>query len=66
MENRKEKLLIIGAGSSGLGAAKALKEAIIAYEQVEADREVGGNWYHGVCENALIIASRKTTEFSIF
>jgi cation diffusion facilitator CzcD-associated flavoprotein CzcO len=31
MENRKEKLLIIGAGSSGLDAAKDLKEAGIPY-----------------------------------
>lgn len=66
MENHKEKHLIIGAGSCGLGVAKALKEAGIAYEQLEADREVGGNWYHGVYETAHIISTCKTTEYSNF
>jgi hypothetical protein len=66
MKDSAEKILIIGAGPCGLGVAKALKEAGIAYEQVEADREVGGNWYHGVYETAHIISSRKTTEYADF
>jgi cation diffusion facilitator CzcD-associated flavoprotein CzcO len=66
MKNRSEKFLIIGAGPCGLGVAKALKEAGIAYEQVEADRQVGGNWYHGVYETTHIISSRKTTEYPDF
>jgi hypothetical protein len=66
MNDSSEKMLIIGAGPCGLGVAKALKEAGIAYEQVEADAEVGGNWYHGVYETAHIISSRKTTEYADF
>ncbi|HLM01935.1 MAG TPA: NAD(P)/FAD-dependent oxidoreductase [Pyrinomonadaceae bacterium] len=66
MKDFSDKMLIIGAGPCGLGVAKALKEAGIAYEQVEADREVGGNWYHGVYETAHIISSRKTTEYADF
>ncbi|MGI8668584.1 MAG: flavin-containing monooxygenase [Aridibacter sp.] len=66
MKDYSEKMLIIGAGPVGLGMAKALKEAGIAYEQVEADREVGGNWYHGVYDMAHIISSRKTTEYADF
>jgi hypothetical protein len=66
MSNSSEKLLIIGAGPSGLAMAKALKEARIAYEQVEADDGVGGNWYHGVYKTAHIISSRKTTEYADF
>jgi cation diffusion facilitator CzcD-associated flavoprotein CzcO len=59
----REKHLIIGAGPAGLAHAKALKMAGIAYDQVEADDDVGGNWYHGVYETAHIISSRKVTEF---
>ncbi|HEX8248456.1 MAG TPA: NAD(P)-binding domain-containing protein, partial [Pyrinomonadaceae bacterium] len=66
MNSHSEKILIIGAGPCGLGVAKALKEAGIAYEQAEADAEVGGNWYHGVYETAHIISSRKTTEYADF
>ena len=67
MESSSESLfLIIGAGPCGLAHAKALKDAGIAYEQVEADNEVGGNWYHGTYRSAHIISSRKTTEFTDF
>jgi hypothetical protein len=64
IEERREAMLIIGAGPCGLAHAKALKEAGIAYEQVEADRDVGGNWYHGVYRTVHIISSRRTTEFA--
>ena len=59
-------MLVIGAGPCGLGVAKALKEAGIEYGQIEADREVGGNWFHGVYETAHIISSRRTTEYADF
>ena len=59
-------MLIIGAGPCGLSHAKALKDAGIDYEQVEADDEVGGNWYHGTYRTAHIISSKKTTEFTDF
>ncbi|MEM1367621.1 MAG: NAD(P)-binding domain-containing protein [Cyanobacteria bacterium P01_H01_bin.15] len=58
--------LIIGAGPVGLSMAKALKEAGIIYEQVDASDGVGGNWHHGVYETAHIISSRKVTQFSDF
>ena len=57
----QQKHLIIGAGPLGLAHAKALKMAGIAYDQVEADDDVGGNWYHGVYETAHIISSKKVT-----
>ena len=66
MTDYSDKFLIIGAGPCGLGIAKALKEAGIAYDQAEADGEVGGNWFHGVYESAHIISSRKTTEYADF
>jgi cation diffusion facilitator CzcD-associated flavoprotein CzcO len=59
-----QKHLIIGAGPIGLAHAKALKEKNISYDQVEADDDVGGNWYHGTYETAHIISSKKVTGFS--
>ena len=57
-------MALIGAGPVGLGMAKALLEHKIPYEQLEADRELGGNWLHGVYETVHIISSRKTTEYT--
>jgi len=62
-EDCGETMLVIGAGPLGLGCAKALAEAGVAYVQAEATDHVGGNWAHGVYETAHIISSRKTTEF---
>lgn len=60
------RFLIIGAGPVGLGMAKALKDAGVPYDQVDADTDVGGNWKHGVYTTAHIISSRKTTEYADF
>jgi dimethylaniline monooxygenase (N-oxide forming) len=38
---------IIGAGSSGITAAKALKERGIAFDCFEKSDEIGGNWVFG-------------------
>ncbi len=60
------RLAIIGAGPVGLCVAKALRQHQIPYDQLEADDDVGGNWYHGVYATAHIISSKKTTEYSDF
>lgn len=39
-----EKACIIGAGSSGLVAAKTLKQAGVAYHCFEMGSDIGGNW----------------------
>jgi hypothetical protein len=59
-----EKHLVIGAGFVGLGTAKALKQYGIPYDQVDADNDLGGNWYHGVYRNVHIISSKNTTQFT--
>ncbi len=59
-------MAVIGAGPVGLAVAKALLQQSIPYEQLEADDDLGGNWYHGVYETAHIISSRKTTEYADF
>ncbi len=64
MTERCTKMALIGAGPVGLGMAKALREHKIPYEQLEADDDLGGNWYHGVYETVHIISSRKTTEYA--
>jgi len=57
-------MALIGAGPVGLGMAKALLKHKIPYEQLEADDQLGGNWYHGVYDTVHIISSRKTTEYA--
>lgn len=64
MLDRSTHMLVIGAGPVGLALAKAMREHRIGYDQVEADDDLGGNWYHGVYETVHIISSRKTTEYA--
>ena len=40
----QEKVCIVGAGSSGITAAKALKEQGIPFDCLEKGSGVGGNW----------------------
>jgi Flavin-binding monooxygenase-like len=61
-----KKFLVIGAGPVGLAVAKAFKDDKIAYDQIEADSDVGGNWKHGVYQTAHIISSKHTTEYADF
>ncbi|PSN14276.1 F420H(2):quinone oxidoreductase [filamentous cyanobacterium CCP5] len=60
----RHKQLILGAGFVGLGVAQSLKAAGIAYDQVDASDDVGGNWHHGVYTTAHIISSKRVTEFT--
>ena len=64
MQDRSSSYCIIGAGPVGLSIARAFKKAGVAYEQLDADADVGGNWRHGVYSTAHIISSRKTTEYA--
>lgn len=58
--------LIIGAGPVGLAVAKSFKEAGIPYHQVDADDDVGGNWYHGTYKSAHILSARRVMEYPDF
>jgi hypothetical protein len=62
--DRRNRHLIVGAGFSGLAAAKAFQEAGIDYDHVEMDDAVGGNWYHGVYDSTHIISSKHGTGYA--
>lgn len=66
MEDYTGKFLIIGADPVGLSTAKSFKDAEIAYDRIDADSDVGGNWKHGIYRTANIISSKKTTEYADF
>ena len=62
---------IIGAGSSGITAAKNLKQLGIAFEVFEREDDVGGNWYYGkphssVYRSTHLISSKPLTEYTDF
>ena len=62
---------VIGAGPSGLAAARALQKAGIDFDGFEASRGVGGLWdidnpRSTMYESAHLISSRTTTEFAEF
>lgn len=67
----KKTYAVIGAGPSGLAAARALQKAGIAFEGYEASHDVGGLWdisnpRSTMYESAHLISSRTTTEFAEF
>jgi hypothetical protein len=66
MTDRSTHMAVIGAGPVGLAVAKALLQHGIPYEQLEADDDLGGNWYHGVYASAHLISSKQTTEYADF
>lgn len=67
----EDKYAIIGAGPSGLAAAKNLKDLDIPFIIFEMGNEVGGLWNINnprstVYESAHLISSKRKTEFKIF
>jgi len=62
---------IIGAGPSGLSAARAFSKAGLSFDGYEASHDVGGLWdisnpRSTMYESAHLISSRTTTEFAEF
>ncbi|RYE53133.1 MAG: NAD(P)/FAD-dependent oxidoreductase, partial [Sphingobacteriales bacterium] len=60
------KYVVIGAGPCGLAMAKALKEAKIAYDHIEADNELGGNWLHGVYKTVYTDTCKDVMQYADF
>jgi hypothetical protein len=68
---QERRYAIIGAGPSGLAAARALQREGIAFDGYEASAGVGGLWdidnpRSTMYESAHLISSRTTTEFAEF
>ncbi|MGW8566657.1 flavin-containing monooxygenase [Isoptericola sp. NPDC055881] len=64
----ERRVAVIGAGPSGLAAARALDRAGLAFDGYEAHDDVGGLWdidnpRSTVYESAHLISSRTTTQF---
>jgi hypothetical protein len=69
--DRTDRHLVIGAGSSGLAAAKNLRERGLAVDVVERASEVGGNWniaadHSRVYASTHMISSKPFTQFPDF
>ncbi len=63
VEDRSDRVCLVGAGYAGNGLARALKEAGIAYDQLEATQRIGGNWSHGVYDSTHLISSKASTQY---
>jgi hypothetical protein len=66
-----QRYAVIGAGPSGLAAARALQKAGVAFDGYEASHGVGGLWdidnpRSSMYASAHLISSRTTTEFAEF
>jgi cation diffusion facilitator CzcD-associated flavoprotein CzcO len=66
-----EKFCILGAGSSGLAAAKNFRAAGIPFDCLEREDDIGGNWYYDapssrVCASTHLVSSKRLTEYSDF
>jgi thioredoxin reductase len=67
----RDSIALIGAGPSGLAAARNLQKQGLAFQGFEAHTDVGGLWNidnprSTVYESAHLISSKTTTEFSEF
>lgn len=64
-----QRMLIVGAGSSGLAVAKNFLHHGIPFDCIEREDDVGGNWYYGrpassVYRSTHLISSKRLTEYT--
>ncbi|RPI38284.1 MAG: monooxygenase, partial [Hyphomicrobiaceae bacterium] len=68
IKNETDKVCIIGAGSSGLAAAKTFAERGIPFDCLERENDIGGLWNETtgtgvVYDTTYLVSSRKYTGF---
>lgn len=63
-QSKLDRLLVIGAGPIGLAMADALRRRGVAFDQVDANDGVGGNWRHGLYKGVHIVSSKKATAYA--
>lgn len=66
-----DRVCVLGAGSSGLTVAKNLQAKGIAFDCLEKQHDLGGNWLYGslassVYQSTHTISSKKLTEYTDF
>jgi thioredoxin reductase len=71
LDDRSGRVCVVGAGSSGLAAAKNLLEAGFDIDVIERDADLGGNWNYGrpgsrVYRSTRMISSKSFTQYSDF
>ena len=69
--DRSDRYCVIGAGSSGLAAAKNLRQQGIAVDVLERQDEIGGNWCYGKPDSSVYasthsISSKRLMEYTDF
>jgi len=69
-EGPEKRYCIIGAGTSGLAAAKNFKERRIPFDCFESESDVGGIWNpqspHAVYESTYLNSSKRLTRYTDF
>jgi len=70
-QDRSSRCCIIGAGAAGITAAKNLQAQGIAFDLIEREDDVGGNWYYGKASSAIyksvhMISSKAFSEYTDF
>lgn len=68
IDDCSNKYCVVGAGSSGLAVARHFAAAGLAFDCLEREDDVGGNWYYGkphssVYESTHCISSKRLTEY---
>ncbi len=63
-EERELRVLIIGAGMSGILAAHRLKQAGVPYVVIEKNEDVGGTWFENTYPGARVDSSNHAYSYS--
>jgi 4-hydroxyacetophenone monooxygenase len=63
-DRARYKVLVIGAGMSGLLSAKRLKDAGIPFEVVEKNADVGGTWYENTYPGCRVDSANHVYSYS--